>query len=53
MVFTALKLNCAYIPAGHVGGGTLLPRCIPLGASAQAGSVLKVNGWGPTFSNDR
>ena len=53
MILSSLHLNCAYIPAGHVGGGTLLPRCIQLNATAQAGAVPKVNGWGPQFSNDR
>ena len=44
-------LGLVCIPAGHVGGGTLVPKCHPT-AKAEAPDA-KGNGWGPFFANDR
>jgi hypothetical protein len=57
-MFQRVWLKCTYIPAGHVGGGTLLPRCPhPQGQEFKQGQSdpksRKVTGWGPLFDNDR
>ena len=44
-------LDSVCIPAGHVGGGTLVAKCHA--TSKGPAPNAKVNGWGPFFANDR